>query len=191
MTLLEIMVVLGVLSLAMIGIFQVVIAGTQTYELSSIEADLDMRGHNALQTMVDDLENAGVGTIDLTPSAQGYTKIVFQTNQGFDEGTGDIIWNTPVRSISYEWKPAAGKEGLANDGDLVRTIVKSTGASTQDIIVRQVAPIGFSVTQNGNLLTLSLTLQRESATMVTDLNAKVKQPKVWSSTASTAVKLMN
>ena len=205
-SLLEVMIVIGVSSLVMLGVYECLSSGTERYEVESLYADMDIHGNFVLTDIVDDMRSGGLNTIDLTPTVKGNTRITFQKNEGYDTAAGAITWSQP---ISYEWRldPRESDNGIDDDNDgridegrVVRITQNAAGVQEETVLIEKVAHYlegekANGIDDNGNGLVdeqgLSFDLQGSVLYIRLTLEGVDSKARVWSFTVESSAQFRN
>lgn len=188
-TLIELAVAIAILGLVMGSIMGVMESAKKGYGQGSTATLVQTLSRRALDRIASELENAGQGTLLPNPLNIACDDLVFQSVIGVDEVAGTPIFGNSTR-LRFAYGGGDTNNGLDDDGDglidegrviLTRNYLAANESSV--VIARGVNELaegelanglddngngladerGFSMTLQGNLLILRLTVSRVSA----------------------------
>lgn len=207
LSLTELMIALGVLSMVMGGIVTASLSGQGAYQRGISNTDLETRVNRAMERIVRDLSSANSGALS-PPAADGDDHLEFQ--RPADSIDGHIVWG-PVTRYAFELMSGEldnglddNGNGLVDEGSLVRIEDPDGPDEKRLVIANRVSellegelPNGLD--DNGNGLVdeagLNFTLEVGSGTnaLVVRLSLQAVGPngQTFSRTAQTRVALRN
>jgi hypothetical protein len=204
-TLVEVLIVGGVLSVVAAAMYALLGTSTDTYAVGVTRSELDQRAHSMLEEIAEVLLYSGQQIIEPAPVAPLSTaKITFQESAGFAEGK--TLWGDPiVVELLYDsGEQNNGNDdngnGLIDEGVLVKRVIPASGTTRTTVMTRWVREYlegeipnglddngngliderGFCVDRSDDVWILRLTIERSDAT-----------GRILSSTAATTVRPRN
>jgi hypothetical protein len=188
-TLVEVVIVGGVLSVVVAAIYTLLGSSTDTYAVGVTKSDLDHRANLILEEVAEVLLYSGQQVIQPAPVAPlSAASITFQESAGFEGGKA--VWGDPivVEFVYDSGEQNDGKDnngnGLIDEGMLVKRVFAADGTARSTVMTRWVREYfegevpngmddngnglvderGFCVDKSGELWILRLTVERPDAT---------------------------
>ncbi len=165
-SLLEVMVASTILVTVIVATIQVLLLSRHACLIGAVESDLNSKLTAVLDRMADDLKDSGASVISINPSQ---SMITFQMNTGYAGGA--IVWGS---IMSYALKEIDGE-----------SYIEKTDGPHTTLMARGVPNGGLVFTRNGNVLTISLTLQRSY------VDSRLGSEETYSITRETKVMMLN
>lgn len=156
-TLVEVLIVIGVLGLMLAAVFEILATGKNAQDMGSTQGDVMDQARQGLESMVKELYQTTVAEIS-DPSGRPFdnvSTITFQIPVGYDIG-GKIIWGdgqggASGNKITY----------IVENQQFLRKVYNSSNELIgQRVLANYVQGVGFSLGLKGNLLTITLTVQK-------------------------------
>lgn len=157
-TMLEMMIAVAILAVAVPGIYLMFHSSADSYAAGSVQASLNAQVRDFLDRIAVDLSNSGVGTFSPAfPNAS--TSLTFSRNVGYADGA--VLFSDPV-TYAFRMAPSETDNGLDDNGDgrVDEGSLERTEDGVTVVVSRDLAKDGITFTQNGNVVTVVLSLQR-------------------------------
>jgi prepilin-type N-terminal cleavage/methylation domain-containing protein len=185
-SLIEVMVVTVILTIVIGGIFEILHSGLTTYNEGSIMTEVQTHARRIMDAVAGEIQGAGVSTLYPVPPATGTgtDTIDFQIASGYSGGS--VLWSDVI-TIAFEYETGESNDcvdnngnGLIDEGVVTRTVTPAAGTPQTRILGHWVKEGGLAFNLNGDLLTITLTLEKPGY-----------RDEPWKTTLVTAVKLKN
>lgn len=158
-TLFEALVVVVIFTILFALVFEILATGRRSGDIGTTLQDVQVQAKQGLENMTREIYESSAKKVKPAPPFTNSNSITFQVPVGFDTD-GDLLWGAEGNLNYLNW---GIKYEVNSENKLIRQLINpypSGRVEEEKVLANFVQGVSFSLAQNSNTLTISLTTQR-------------------------------